>query len=84
VNALVGDEWPDTAEEIRALYAHMFETLQGQYDKTGIVTDFEVTPCKEAEAVEQSLRADLGWGDDVHMAVSDLFETPKGPILGSI
>jgi len=70
----------DSPAAIQSLYAHIFETLQAQYDEAGIVTHMAVEPCAEADSVEQSLRSELGWGSDVHMAVSALFQTPQGPI----
>ncbi len=70
----------DSPEAIRSLYAHIFETLQVQYDKAGVVQDASVASCAEAGSVEESLRSGLGWGPDVHLAVSGLFLTPQGPI----
>ena len=67
----------DSPAAIQSLYAHIFETLQAQYDKAGIVTHMAVEPCAEADSVEQSLRSELGWGSDVRMAVSALFQTPQ-------
>ncbi len=70
----------DSPEVIQSLYANIFETLQAQYDKASIAPDMAAGPCVEAESVEQSLRAELGWGSDVHIAVNALFQTPQGPI----
>ncbi|NQV33964.1 MAG: class II aldolase [Phycisphaeraceae bacterium] len=70
----------DSPEAIQSLYAHIFETLQAQYDKAGIVADVARGACAAADSVSQSLRSDLGWGSDIHMAVSALFQTPQGPI----
>ena len=70
----------DSPEAIRSLYTNIFETLQAQYAKAGIVSDVAVAPCAEADAVAQGLRAELGWRPDTHMAVSGLFQTPQGPI----
>jgi rhamnose utilization protein RhaD (predicted bifunctional aldolase and dehydrogenase) len=70
----------DSPEAIRSLYAHMFETLQTEYDKAGLCREVTVASCAEPESVAQVLRSDLGWGPDVHLAVSGLFQTPQGPI----
>ena len=70
----------DTPEEIRSLYAQIMEMLQGQFDKAGIASTSVVSPCTDPEPVAEAIRSELGWGTDVHMAVSELFETPQGPI----
>lgn len=70
----------DTPEAIRSSYAQIMETLKGQYSEAGVAQDVAVDPCPNTEIVEQSIRAETGWGADVHMAVSGLFDTPKGPI----
>jgi len=69
----------DSAEEMRALYARVMDTLNAEYEKAGVADTLEIADTAAAPDIEGQIRQLFG-ADAKHMVSSGLFATVPGPI----